>query len=119
MSYTSLGKRVCVYISEADRYHHHPLADAILEAARQEGIAGAAVLRGIEGFGPSGHLETNRLLSSSDNLPIVVTFVDDQHRIDRLLPILERMVAEGLITEETVELQVRRDEKANPLDDDE
>ncbi len=119
MSYTSLGKRVCVYISEADRYHHHPLADAILEAARQEGIAGATVVRGIEGFGPSGHLESNRLLSSSDNLPIVLTFVDEEHRIDRLLPILERMVAEGLITEETVEIQVRRDEKAHPLDDDE
>jgi len=119
MSYTTLGKRVCVYISEADRYHHHPLAEAILEAAREEGIAGASAVRGIEGFGPSGRLETTRLLSSSDNLPIVLTFVDEEHRIDRLLPILERMVSAGLITEETVELQVHRDTDAHPLDDDE
>lgn len=112
------GKRLSIFIGEFARYHHHSLADAIVERAREEGLSGATVIKGVEGFGPSGHLKTNRLLSSSDNLPILIQIIDDAHRIDTFMPILDRMVKDGLVTVENVEFQVFRDEDPHPLDDD-
>lgn len=111
------GKRLSIFIGEFDRYKHRPLADAILERAREEGLAGGTVMRGIEGFGPSGQLKTARLLSSSDNLPIVVEIIDEAHRVDAFVPILERMVQDALVTVEDVDVQVHRSD-AHPLDDD-
>jgi hypothetical protein len=98
------GKLLCIYISEGDRYHHGSLANAITQFAHEQGAAGATVVRGIEGFGHSGRLETNRLVSSSDNLPIIIEILDEEHRIDSLLPSIKAMVGEGLITVEDVEL---------------
>jgi uncharacterized protein len=112
------GKRLTVFIGEYDRYHHHSLADAILERAREEGLAGATLMRGIEGFGPSGRLKTTRLLSSSDDLPIVIEIVDDAHRIDTFIPLLDRMITEGLVIVEDADIHWYRDVGAHPLDDD-
>lgn len=112
------GKLLSIFIGEYDRYQHHPLADAIVERAREEGLAGATVIRGIEGFGPSGRLKTTRLLSSSDDLPILIQIIDEDHRIERFLPILDRMISQGLVTVEDVELQVFGDHERHPLDDD-
>lgn len=112
------GRRLTVFIGEYDRYHHRSLADAILEMARQEGLAGATLVRGIEGFGPGGRLKTTRLLSSSDDLPIVIEIVDHAHRIDRFVPILERMIEEGLVIVEDVEIRIRSTPSPHPLDDD-
>jgi PII-like signaling protein len=110
------GKRLTIFIGEYERYRHRPLADAILERAREEGLAGGTVIRAIEGFGPGGHLKTARLLSSSDDLPIVIEIIDEAHRIDTFIPILERMVQTGLVTVENLEVRVHRGE-THPLDD--
>jgi uncharacterized protein len=112
------GKMLTVFIGEYDRYHHHSLADAILERARQEGLAGATILRGIEGFGPSGRLKTTRLLSSSDDLPILIQIIDGAHQIERFLPVLDRMISQGLVTMEDVDIEVYRENDFHPLDDD-
>lgn len=117
MAEQSRGKRLSIFIGEYDRYHHHSLADAILEHAREEGLAGASVFRGIEGFGPSGRLKTTRLLSSSDDLPILVQIIDEGHRIDAFIPILDRMLEEGLVVVEDVGIQIYRQPGAHPLDD--
>lgn len=111
------GKRLSIFIGEYDRYRHRPLADAILDRAREEGLAGGTVIRGIEGFGPSGHLKTTRLLSSSDDLPLVIEIVDEAHRIDTFIPILERMIQNGLVTVEELDVQFHRDTESHPLDD--
>jgi PII-like signaling protein len=118
MATHSRGKRLSIFIGEYDRYHHHSLADAILERAREEGLAGATVMRGIEGFGPSGRLKTTRLLSSSDDLPIMIEIVDEDHRIEMFIPILDSMIQEGLVTVEEVDIHLYRDADAHPLDDD-
>ncbi|HVA73783.1 MAG TPA: DUF190 domain-containing protein [Acidimicrobiales bacterium] len=118
MANQSRGKRVSVFIGEYDRYHHNSLADAILERAREEGLAGATIMRGIEGFGPSGRLKTTRMLSSSDDLPIVIQIVDEGHRIDKFVPMLDRMIQEGLVTVEDVDYHIYRDTETHPLDDD-
>jgi PII-like signaling protein len=111
------GKQLTIYIGDLDRYHHHPLSEAILERARQEGLAGATIMRGIEGFGAGGRLKTNRFLSSSDDLPVVIQIVDDAHRIERFLPILQLMVTDGLVTVEDVSMQTFRRADPYPLDD--
>lgn len=112
------GKRLCIFVGEYDRFHHHTLAQAICERAREEGLAGATVMRGIEGFGRSGRIKTTRLLSSSDDLPIVIHIVDDAHRIEKFLPIVEEMNPDGLITVEDVDVRSYGARDSHPLDDD-
>jgi uncharacterized protein len=96
------AKRVRVYIGESDRWHGKPLFTAIVERCRADGFAGATVLRGIEGFGAHSRIHTARILQLSEDLPVVVEIVDLAERIERLLPMLDEMVGEGLVTIEDV-----------------
>jgi uncharacterized protein len=96
------ARRVRVYIGESDHWHGKPLYTAIVERCRQEGLAGATVLRGIEGYGAHSRIHTARILRLSEDLPIVVEIVDQPERVDRLLPMLDEMVTGGLITVESV-----------------
>jgi PII-like signaling protein len=112
------GKRLTVFVGEYDRYHHHSLADAIVERAREEGLAGVTLMRGIEGFGSGGRLKTSRLLSASDDLPLVIEIIDEAHRIDRFVTVLERMVKDHLVISVNIDLRVVRTPEAHPLDDD-
>jgi len=98
------GKLVRIFVGESDTWHGTPLYDAIVRRAREEGVAGATVLRGIEGFGASSRMHTSRILRLSEDLPIVIEIVDRADRIERLLPVLDEMVAEGLVTVERVEV---------------
>lgn len=92
------GKALRIYIGESDRWGHKPLYQAIVELVRAKGMAGATVTRGIEGFGAHSRLHTARVLRLSEDLPVVVDIVDRPERIDDLLPELEQMVSDGLIT---------------------
>lgn len=100
----SNGKRLRIFIGETQRWQGKPLYHAIVELAQQQGIAGATVLRGIEGFGPEHHLSTERLPDISDNLPVIVEIVESEDRIDALLPLLDRLVQRGTITATPVEI---------------
>ena len=96
------GKLVRIFIGESDRWHGRPLYQAIVERVRKEGLAGATVIRGIEGFGAKSHLHTSRILRLSEDMPVVVEIVDTAERVDGLLPLLDEMVADGLVTIEPV-----------------
>ncbi len=100
----SRGIRLRIFISEAQEWQGKTLSRAILELAQQQGIAGATVLRGIEGFGPEHHLSTERLPDISDNLPIIVEIVESDERIEGLLPLLDRLVQRGMMTVTPVEI---------------
>src|SRR5437879_5538963 len=102
------GTRLSIFCGESDRHGHQALATAIVERAREEGLAGATVLRGIEGFGANSHLHTSRILSLSDDLPILIQIVDREDRIDAFLPTLDEMLGEGLVTTEDVHVVVYR-----------
>ncbi len=91
-----------IFIGEADRHGGAPLYKALLELFREEGIAGATVLRGIAGFGAKSHMHTASILRLSQDLPIVVEVVDSHDKIDALFPRLDEMVREGLVTLEKV-----------------
>jgi hypothetical protein len=96
------GKLLRVFIGESDRWHHQPLYEAIVLKARELGLAGATVLRGSMGFGANSHLHTAKILRLSSDLPIVIEIVDTEEKINRLLPHLDELVKEGLITLEDV-----------------
>ena len=76
------GKLVRIFIGESDTWHGKPLYQAIVKRVREEGLAGATVTRGIEGFGASSHLHTSRILRLSEDLPLVIEIVDTE-RADR------------------------------------
>ena len=98
------GKLLRIFVRESDRWHGKPLYQAIVERVRKEGLAGATVLRGIEGFGADSRLHTARILRLSEDLPIVIEIVDSAEQIDRILPVLDEMVGEGMVTLERVEV---------------
>ena len=91
-----------IFIGESDRWQGRPLADALVERLRREGFAGATVLRGLAGFGARNVMHTAHLLELSQDLPLVIEVVDTEERVKQLEPILEEMLADGLVTLEKV-----------------
>jgi hypothetical protein len=98
------GKLLRIFIGEGDRWQGQPLFEAIVRKVRESGGAGATVLRGIEGFGAHSRIHTSRILRLSEDLPIVVEIVDTAEKIDALLPALDAMIEDGLVTIETVQI---------------
>jgi PII-like signaling protein len=102
------GKLLRIFVGESDLWHGRPLYQAIVERVREHGLAGATVVRGIEGFGAHSHLHTARILRLSADLPIVIEMVDTADRIEAVLPLLDEMVGEGLVTIEPVHVVTYR-----------
>jgi uncharacterized protein len=96
------AQRLTVTVGEGDVAGHRPVYAEIVHRAHAAGLAGAAVFRGIEGFGASGQIHTNRLLSLSEDLPVSVVVVDTTERIEAFVPQVEALVTQGLITVEDV-----------------
>ena len=101
-----------IYIGESDTWHGQPLYDAIVQLLRERGLAGATVLRGIEGYGAKQHLHTTRILRLSEDLPVLIEIVDIEERVRAVLPELDAMVSGGLITLEKVEVIAYRADTA-------
>lgn len=97
-----------IFIGESDTHEGKPLYRAIVETLRKQGLAGATVLRGIEGFGKSSRLHTAHILRLSEDLPMVIECVDSNENIERILPTLEAMIEDGLVTIERVDVRVYR-----------
>jgi uncharacterized protein len=98
------GKLLRIFIGESDKHGRKPLYQAIVEMLREEGMAGATVLRGIEGFGATSRLHTARILRLSEDLPIVIEVADTAERIEAIMPKIDEMVTEGMVTLERVEV---------------
>lgn len=96
--------RLTVLIGEDDQWQHKPLYTEIVHRAHTAGLAGATVLRGIEGYGASNHVHTTRLLSLSEDLPVAVIIVDTEQRIRDFLPQLDELITEGLVMVDQVEV---------------
>jgi PII-like signaling protein len=100
--------RMRIYIGESDRWHHQSLAEVLLMMAKREGLAGGTVFRGVAGFGAHSKVHTASILRLSEDLPVLVEFVDSQERIAHIRPFVAEMVTEGLVTIDPVEVLIYR-----------
>jgi PII-like signaling protein len=103
-----VGTRLTIFLTEDDRDGHRPLWEALVETAREQGMAGATVWRGVEGFGRSGHLRTIRFPDISRGLPLAVEIVDMTERVDAFLPKVAELAPGALVTREEVALAHHR-----------
>lgn len=93
-----------IFLGEADKFLGRPLYEAIVMKARELHLAGATVLRGPMGFGPSSRVHTAKILRLSEDLPLVIEIVDAEEKIDAFLPVLDEMMGSGLVTIEKVKV---------------
>jgi PII-like signaling protein len=105
------GVLLRIFIGEGDHYEGRPLYEWLVLQARDCGLAGATVLRGLEGFGANSRLHTAKVLRMSADLPVVVEIVDSREKIDAFMPIVDQAVEEGLATLEKVEIRLYRGTK--------
>jgi len=98
------GKLIRVFIGESDKLGHQPLYEAIVMKAREIGMAGATVLRGVEGYGARSRIHTAKILRLSEDLPLVIELVDTVEKIDSFIKVADELFEKagcgGLITEE-------------------
>jgi PII-like signaling protein len=96
------GYLLRIFIGDSDRAGHRALYEAIVLKAREAGLAGATVLRGVMGFGKHSVLHTAKILRLSEDLPMVIEIVDSLEKIERFLPVLDELISDGLVTLERV-----------------
>lgn len=102
------ASKLTIYIGDSDKHGRKPLHLAIVELLHDEGISGATVLHGIEGYGAHKQIRTARILDLSGDLPVVITVVDLPEKIEAVIPKLDEMIGEGLVTTEEVRILISR-----------
>jgi PII-like signaling protein len=108
------GYLLRIFIGESDHWHSKPLYEAIVMKARELHLAGATVVRGPMGFGANSRLHTTKILRLSEDLPMIIEIVDAKEKIDELMPHIDEMVQEGLVTLEPVQVIQYRANQSTP-----
>ncbi|HEX3559978.1 MAG TPA: DUF190 domain-containing protein [Pyrinomonadaceae bacterium] len=98
------GYLLRVFVGESDRHGHRPLYEVIVLKAREAGLAGATVLRGVMGFGRHSLIHTTKILRLSEDLPMVIEMVDSREKIESFLPALDALISDGMATLERVKV---------------
>jgi PII-like signaling protein len=102
------GMLLRVFIGESDKHEGRPLYEVIVAEARRRGLAGATVWKGFMGFGAHSRMHTAKILEMSQDLPIVIEIVDASEKVEEFLPVLDGLVAEGLVTVEPARIILYR-----------
>lgn len=102
------GSLLRIFIGESDKHEGVALYEWIVRKAREQGLAGATVLRGLEGFGAHSRVHTAKILRLSTDLPIVVEIVDSLEKVEAFLPAVDGAIREGLATLERVQIRLYR-----------
>jgi hypothetical protein len=112
------AKMLRIHFTEADKWQGKSLYEAIVDKCRELGIAGATVYRGLEGFGASARIHHSHSLSISKDAPVMVSIIDKEEQVQKLLPHLDNMIAGGLIAVSTVEaIRYSRSKQDSPVGD--
>ena len=110
------AKMLRIHFTEADKWQGVSLYEAIVAKCRELGLAGATVYRGLEGFGASARIHHSHSLSISRNAPVMVSIIDREEQIQKLMPHLDKMIAGGLIALSTVEaIRYSRSKQDQPV----
>lgn len=105
------GQLLRIFIGESDHYKGKPLYEWIVLKAREAGLAGATVIRGIEGFGAASRIHTAKILRLSEDLPLIIEIVDTAQKIEDFIPQIDMAITEGLATLENVNIRLYRSGK--------
>ncbi len=97
--------QVSVYLNEADEWHHRPLHLEMLKYLREQEVAGATVLHAVAGFTGHGRVKTSTLVDAGGKLPLVLTFIDLEDHVNRVLPRIKEMAPHRLVVSEKVTLE--------------
>ncbi|MFW5788110.1 MAG: DUF190 domain-containing protein [Bacillota bacterium] len=100
-----------IYIGESDKWEGEPLFQELIKKFKEEGLAGATAITGVEGFGLNSRIKSSHIWQLSEDLPIIIEIVDKAEKIDKIIPVVEKMVNEGLVTVEEVEIITYKAEK--------
>ena len=100
-----------IFLGESDRHEGKPLYEWITLKAKEFGLAGCTVLRGIEGFGAQSRIHTAKILRLSEDLPVVIEIIDTIEKIEAFLPLVDAAIPEGLATVEKVNIRFYRSGK--------
>jgi len=111
------GKLLRIFIGESDRYQGKPLYKAIVQRAREMGLAGATVIRGVMGFGAHSRMHSAKLLRLSEDLPLIIEIVDNEERIRNFIAAIDDMFQEGLMTIEKADIIRYRAEAGKTRDE--
>lgn len=117
MSETEIATKIVIFLSEDDRFGRNGLHQAIVDRARDDGMAGATVWRGVEGFGSSGRVRTMRFPDAATGLPLAVELLDSPDRIEAFLPVVHELAPRSLVTREQVRMARYGVPSARGLDD--
>ncbi len=105
---STAATKLTVYVGDSDKHGRKSLHLAIIELLHNEGIAGATVVHGIEGYGAHKQIHTARILDLSGDLPVIITAVDLPEKIEAVLPKLDGLIEQGLVTTEAVRIVIAR-----------
>jgi uncharacterized protein len=108
MKISEEGQLLRVFIGESDKWEGKPLYEALVLKAREMGLAGATMLRGLMGYGAASRVHTAKILRLSEDLPVIVEIVDSQEKIASFLPVIDEMIQEGLVTLERAQVILYR-----------
>ena len=108
------GHLLRIFISENAKRGRAPLYEWIVQQAREHGLAGATVLRGLQGYGAASRIHTAKILRLASDLPIIIEIVDTRQKIDAFLPVIDDAITGGLATIEKVEVHWYRGGKGSP-----
>ena len=100
-----MAVQVTIYLNEADQWHHRPLHMEILNYLRKKGFYAATAVHAVAGFLGRHRVETSHLVDAGGKMPVIITFVDTDEHVSRVLPTLKEMAANRLIVRENVVLE--------------
>ncbi|MDW7773226.1 MAG: DUF190 domain-containing protein [Desulfobulbaceae bacterium] len=102
------GYLLRIVIGESDRYEGKPLYEWIVIKAREYGVAGATVMRGMMGYGANSRIKTASILRLSEDLPVIIEMVDTREMLEQFLEIVDPVIREGLVTFEKMNIRMYR-----------
>ncbi len=105
------GQLLRIFVGESDKEEGMPLFEWVVKKAREHGLAGATVIRGLEGFGAHSQIHTAKILRLTEDLPIIIEIVDTPEKIESFLPIIDDVIREGLVTLEKIHIRFYRSSK--------